>query len=669
MRIQLAGVLLAATALSAIPAHAETINDVMGPIDATPKDAAEINARCDKFIGEIQRRAKQLEDETGPATIDGTLRRYDDLNGLFLGGFGEFGLDQEVMEDDARRDAGGACQVRLSAEASKIGLSRPIYDRLVAIDASKADAMTKYYLKLTLESYVRGGVSLPADQRAEVQALQEKIAKIGNDFDANIAAGEKSIEVDPSELAGLPGDFVAAHKPGEDGKVTINTTYPDYQPVMAYADSDKLRHDLSAAYNQRAWPKNDEELQQLFHLRQQLAEKLGFRNYAELILQDKMVNTPEKVQTLLDEMAAAAKPAAERDYAKLLAMLKEKEPGATKVEYWQQSWLKAMVQKRDYDYDPQEARKYFAYNDVRDGILQLASDMFGIEFKKWDTPLWDPDVEAYEVFQSGKLIGRIYIDSHPRPGKYTHANAVPLRGGIPGKAVPMAALVMNLPKGDHTTGLMEHRDVETFLHEFGHLLHHIFGGTQHWQGEAMSNVQWDFVEAPSQMLENWVYDYDTLAKFAKDKDGKVIPRELVAKMNKARYFNLGLEDMTQLGYANISLKFHTEPVPEYMGEATRYFRDKYATIPSPGYLEMQDSFGHLNGYSAMYYTYRWSKVIADDLFTRFEKEGLRNPKTAMEYRKDVLEPGATVPAGDLLKAFLGRDVTLDAYKATMEKDR
>ena len=438
---------------------------------------------------------------------------------------------------------------------------------------------------------------------------------------------------------------------------------------MTYADSDKLRHDLSVAYNQRAWPKNDKELQELFHLRQQLAEKLGFRNYAELALQDKMVNTPEKVQALLDDMAAAARPAAERDYAKLLGMLKEKEPGATKVEYWQQSWLKALVQKRDYDCDPQEARKYFAYNDVRDGILQLASDMFGIEFRKWDTPLWDPDVEAYEVYQSGNLIGQIYIDSHPRPGKYTHANTVPLRDGIPGKAVPVGALVMNMPKGDHTTGLMEHRDVETFLHEFGHLLHHVFGGTQHWQGEAGTNVQWDFVEAPSQMLENWVYDYDTLAKFAKDKDGNVIPRELVEKMNKARYFNLGLEDMTQLGYSNISLKFHTEPVPEYIGEASRYFRDKYATIASPDYLEMQDSFGHLNGYSAMYYTYRWSKVIADDLFTRFEKEGLRNPETAKEYREDVLAPGGTMPAADLIQSFLGRDVSLDAYKATLAKDQ
>lgn len=669
MRIPLAGALLAATAFTSGTAHAESINTFLGPILATASDAATLNARCDKIANEVTRRQVALEAETGPATIDKTLRAYDNINGLIQDGIGEFGLYQEVMADDPRRNVGGDCQVRLTALGSKLSLSRPIYDRLKAIDTTQADAETQYYLKLTLASYVRGGVSLPPEQRAEVQTLQERIAKVGNDFDANIAAGEKSIEVDPSELAGLPADYVAAHPAGKDGKVTITTTYPDVQPVFSYADSDKLRHDLMVAYSQRAYPKNDAVLQQLLHLRQQLAEKLGYRNYAQLILADKMVNTPEKVEDLMAQMAAAAKPAAERDYAKLLSMLKEKEPGATEVEDWQAGWLGALVQKRDYDYDPQEARKYFAYNDVRDGILHLAEDMFGVEIRPWKTAVWDPDVEPYEIYQSGKLIGRIYIDSHPRPGKYSHANTVPFRAGIAGDSVPMGALVMNLPKGDHTTGLMEHRDVETFLHEFGHLLHHVFGGTHKWFGESGITTEWDFVEAPSQMLENWVYDYDTLARFAKDKDGNPIPRELVEKMNKARYFGLGMADMGQLAYSNISLKLHTEPVPEFVGEAVRYYGDAYATIPAPDYDESQDSFGHLNGYSAMYYTYRWSIVIADDMFTRFQQEGLRNQQTAAEYRKDVLEPGGTRPAAQLVHDFLGRDISLDAYRLKMAKDQ
>jgi len=667
MRIKLAGVLFAATALTSIPVQAENVDDFMGPIMAKAKSADEINAKCDKYINEIDRRMAELEGETGPATVGKTLVRYDELGALFNGGFGEFGLYQEVMADDARRDAGGECQVRLSAEVSKLGLSRPVYDRLAAIDASGEDAPTQHYLKLALESYVRGGVSLPDEQRAEVQALQEKIAAVGNDFDAAIAASQKSIKVKPEELAGLPQDFIDAHPAGDDGMVTITTDYPDYQPVMAYAESDAVRLELAKAYNQRAWPENDERLRELFHLRQQLAEKLGFRNYAELILQDKMVDSPDKVEKLLKDMGDAAIPAAKKDYEKYLAVLQELRPGATSIAFHESAWLEPKVKQRYYDFDPQEARKYFAYNDVRDGILQLTEDLFDVQITKWNTPTWDPDVETYEMYDHGKLIGRFYFDSHPRPGKYNHANMIPLRPGIPGEEVPMGALVMNMPKGDHSTGLMEHRDVETFLHEFGHMLHGMFGGTQRWFAESGVATEWDFVEAPSQMLENWVYDYDTLARFAKDKDGKVIPRELVEKMNRAREFNLGFGDMRQLGYSNISLQFHQQPVPENMGEAARYYRGAYDMIQAPEYVEMQDSFGHLNGYSAIYYTYRWSKVIADDLFTRFAAEGLRNKATAKAYRDAVIGQGGTKPAAELIKDFLGREVSLDAYRAKMEE--
>ncbi|RZA06749.1 MAG: tetraacyldisaccharide 4'-kinase, partial [Proteobacteria bacterium] len=347
------------------------------------------------------------------------------------------------------------------------------------------------------------------------------------------------------------------------------------------------------------------------------------RNYAQLVLEDKMVNEPKQVEDLLQEMAKAALPAAKGDYEKNLAVLKDLRPGATEIAFHETGWLAPIVQQRYYDYNPQEARKYFAYNNVRDGILELTQDLFGVEIRKWNTDLWDKDVEPYEVYEGGRLIGRFYLDSHPRPGKYTHANMIPLR---PGSATspPLGALVMNFPKGDHTTGLMEHSDVETFLHEFGHLIHGIFGGTQRWYAQAGVATEWDFVEAPSQMLENWVYDYDTLKSFAKDKDGNVIPRELVEKMNRARYFNVGFGDMRQLGYSNISLELHQQPVPEDLGQAARYYRGEFDLVPTPDYVQMQDSFGHLNGYSAIYYTYRWSKVIADDLFTRFESEGLRN---------------------------------------------
>jgi thimet oligopeptidase len=658
--------LLAATTLSAVPAHAADF-DPLAPVIAQAPDAATLKARCDGYVADIERRIAELEAETGPATIDGTFGRYDALTSAALGpGLGEFTLYQQVMADQARRDAGAECQVRLSALGSQISLSRPIYDRLKAIDASGADEATRWYLTRTLSSFERSGVALDAAQRAKVQELNERLAQLGTEFDTNIANGRQVIKVRPEELAGLPADFIAAHAPGADGLVEISTDTPDYQPVMTYAESDELRRRLSEVYNRRAHPQNDAVLRQIFTLRQELSSILGRPNYAALVLEDKMVDSPARVQQLLTEMAEAARPAAMQDYEKNLQVLRELRPGAERIEFWQTGWLSPKVQQRFYAYSPQEARQYFAYDNVRDGILELTEDLFGVDIRPWNTPVWNADVAAYEMVDGDRVIGRFYFDSHPRPGKYTHANMIPLRPGVDGEP-PVAALVMNLPKGDHATGLMEHSQVTTFLHEFGHMIHGMFGGHTRWLGQSGVATEWDFVEAPSQMLENWVYDYDTLAGFAVNAEGQAIPRDLVERMNRARYFNLGLGDMTQLGYANISLQFHQNPVPDDLGAATREWRDQYAIVPAPEWVEFQDAFGHLNGYSAIYYTYRWSKVIADDLFTRFAAEGLRNPATARAYREAVLDPGGTRPAAQLVRDFLGRDVSLEAYRAELAK--
>jgi thimet oligopeptidase len=665
--------LFAATAMTSTPSLAATdqpsVRAAMGPILATAPDAAAIQAKCKTLTEEIARRQAALETEKGATTIDRTLAEFDAIGALLSAGSGEFELYKQVMADEARREAGSACTVELSNLASKLSLSRPIYDRLKAIDASKADPATAYYLERSIGSFERSGVALDEAGRAKVQALNEKISEVGTQFDTNIAEGREVIKVKPEDLAGLPQDFIDAHKPGEDGMVEISTDYPDYVPVMSYAESDALRRRLNEVYNQRAYPENDPLLKQLFSLRQELAEALGRPNYAALVLEDKMLDKPAKVDALLADMAQAARPAARRDYAKSLAVLQELQPNATEVKYWQTGWLSPKVKQRYYDYDPQEARQYFAYDNVRDGILRLTADLFGIEIRPWQTPVWNEDVETYEMVDDGKVIGRFYFDSHPRPGKYSHANMIPLRPGVVDGEPPVGALVMNLPKGDHTTGLMEHSDVETFLHEFGHMIHGMFGGTQRWFGQSGVATEWDFVEAPSQMLENWVYDYDTLAKFAVDKDGKTIPRELVEKMNRARYFNLGYGDMVQLGYTNVSLQFHKQPVPDDLGAAARGWFGEYAVIPMPYYVQMQDAFGHLNGYSAIYYTYRWSKVIADDLFTRFAGAGLSDAETAKAYRTMVLGRGGTRPAATLVREFLGRDISLDAYKAELEKDQ
>ena len=658
--------LLVSTALCA-PAQASELRALMGTIMPAPS-VEDLAAKCETYVDAVDLRHDAILGANAAPDTATTLTRYDALSALLSAASGEFALYREVLLTPEQRDEAGACEARIANLGSAISLSRPLYDRLSMIDASAEDADTREYLAETLADFERAGVALDDAGRARAQAIQEDLSDLSTRIARNIAEDMGTIEVAPEELAGVPEDFIASRPVGTNGKITLTTAGTDYQPVMRYATSDALRRRYSELYAQRAWPANDELLARMFTLRQELATLLGRPDFATLALEDKMLGTPEQVEQLLADMEAIARPAGERDYAMNLAVLQELQPGATQIEYWQTGWLSPLVQQRNFGFNPQEARQYFAYDNVRDGILGLTESLFQVDIRPWDTALWHEDVEAYEVYSpTGELVSQFYLDSHPRPGKYTHANMIPLfPGEVDGSAVPVGALVMNLPQGDHSTGLMEHSQVTTFLHEFGHLIHGMFGSTTRWYGQNFLNIEWDFVEAPSQMLENWVYDYDTLATFAVNAEGEVIPRELVDAMNRARRFNAGLGDMTQLAYSNVSLQFHQQPVPADLGEATRGWINRYALIPAPEWVEMQAAFNHLDGYSAFYYTYRWSKVISDDLFQQFEANGLSDETTALRYRDTILGSGGRRPAAEIVREFLGRDVSLDAYRATLE---
>lgn len=657
---------LVATTALATPAQAADVYNLLGPVMTDPS-VADIETRCAHYLNQIDLRRDALIGDSAEPTIDNTLGRFDDIVALNQAASGEMELYQQVLGTAEARAAGGACSVQLASQNSEINLSRPIYDRLATLDASEADAVTQRYLANTLAAFQRAGVSLEGEEQARVQEINGELAELTTVLARNIAEDVRTIEVSPEELAGVPQDFIDSREVGENGMITLTTAYTDYQPVMIYAESDDLRRRFSELYGLRAYPMNEEPLRRLFTLRQELAELTGFANYAELNLANRMLNTPDHVVQLMADTEAAARPVAEADYAQALAVLQTIDPTATEILPWQTGWLSPKVQQANYDYDPQVARQYFAYDNVRDGIMALTERLFGVEVRRWDTAVWHEDVEPYEVYENGELIGRFYLDSHPRPGKYTHANVVPLYPGDPDGGVPVAALVQNLPAGDHSTGLMEHGQVETFLHEFGHILHVMFGNGHEYTGSGVFGVEWDFIEAPSQMLENWVYDYDTLATFAVNAEGETIPRDLVERMNRVRFYNQGMGEMSQLGLTNVSLNFYTQPVPEDLGAATREWRNEYMLIPVSETSQMQDSFSHLDGYGAAYYTYGWSRVISTDLFSRFIAEGITNRDTANDYRRMVLEPGGTRPAAELLHDFLGRDVTLDAFRAELER--
>ncbi|HEX8482229.1 MAG TPA: M3 family metallopeptidase [Allosphingosinicella sp.] len=664
----LAGVALVTLTAAAPDPATRSVDTFLATTHLNPRSPAKFTAACEAYLARAAALRSDLEREKGPARIETTFRKFDNLGYVLGAASGDAGVVTQTSLDAATRDAGRSCSQKIDALGTEIGLSRPIYARLKAIDGKAASAQERYLLERAIAQYDRAGVGADEAARTRIKALQDRISENSIAFERNIADGRKEVAATPAELAGLPADYVAAHRPGPDGKVRITTDYPDLGPVLSYASDEGLRRRLFEANLTRAYPANDALLRKIFADRAELASLLRRPNYATLITEDKMIGSPANAGKFLDDIARVVEAPARRDLGKMLARLKAIDPKAAAVPAWSTSYLSQLIRKEQYAVDPQEVRQYFAYDNVRDGILRLTQDLFKVQIRKWDTPLWAPGVEAYEMIEGGKVIGRFYMDNHPREGKYTHANVIPIRTGLAGRAVPVGILVCNFPAGDHRTGLMEHRDVETFLHEFGHLLHLMFAGRQQWAQQGPFGLEWDFVEAPSQMLENWVWDYDTLKSFAVNAKGEPIPKALVEKMNRARGFTEAFGDARQLGLSAASLAYHLSPPGS--GDLTTVYRtafDRYSPIPLSAGVHPQASFGHLTGYSAIYYTYMWSKTISSDLFTRFEREGLRNPATARRYREMVLAPGSSRPAAALVADFLGRPLSLDAYRARLAK--
>lgn len=670
MRTYVSAALLGGTALAAPVRAQDSAAAFIGEVAADAPDEAALRARCDRVVAEAERRTRALETETGAATVARTLKAYDDLRALTSFAGAEYYSVSQSADTPEKRQAGIDCYTRIEEIDTSLALSRPVYDRLKAIDASSEDEATRYYLAQVLAEYDRGGVGLDDATRARIKALQDEMTAISAEFNANIAKARGSVKALPRELAGLPQDWIEARPPGPDGLVEITTDTPDFLPVMSYAEDDALRERLMRVYTSRGYPRNSELLGQLFTRRQQLAEILGRPDYASLSFENRMLDTPEKVAAHMAELQAAATPAAQRDLAELRAALAEIRPGQA-LSPFNTGIARQHVLKTRYDLDPQAVRQYFTYDNVRQGVFELTQDLFGFEIRPWDTKLWHPEVEAFEIYDGGALLGRFYLDAHPRDGKFKHANHIALRKGIIGESLPVSVLTMNLPKGGYDTGLMEHSEVETFLHEFGHLIHSILGGRQRWSGLSGIATERDFVEAPSQMLEEWVYDYDTLARFARNQAGETIPRDLVERMNAARNFGQGLTELVQLGYTNASLRFHQgapqDPSAQGISQAYRGYYNAYAPIAIPETFHQEAAFGHLDGYSAGYYTYGWSRVIAADLFSRFEVAGLRDPETALAYRRLILEPGGSIPAARMIEAYLGRPVNAEAFKRQLEK--
>ncbi len=609
----------------------------------------------------------------GPRTVANTLELLNQLYMHTDAASSENNLFEEVHPDAEVREVAAAGSQSISAFYTELSLDRDLYEAIAAIDASGEDAATRFAVEKELDDYRRAGVDKSDAVQGRISALNNELVELGQKFSRNINEDVREILLDSAdELEGLPADYIAAHPVQDDGKIHINTTYPDYIPFMTYSKSPERRKAFYLEYTNRGYPDNVEVLETLIAKRDEKAKLLGYANWAAYVTEDKMVGSPEKAEAFINRIAKVSRKAAESDYALLVAAKRQDFPAAKDVADWEKGYYSEKVRSQKYDFDSQAARPYFEYENVRAGIFDVTGHLFGIRYEAVEgLELWHEDVSAWDVFDGDEQLGRFFLDMHPRPNKYGHAAQFDYRSGVKGQRLPMASLVCNFPNPkDSADGvaLMEFGQVSTFFHEFGHLLHTIFAGHRRWTMNTGISTEWDFVEAPSQMLEEWLYDAKTLQSFAKHYEtGEPIPEALIAKIRAAEDFGKGVGTAQQAFYAALSFNCYSRDVDGLDTTAlVQELQAKYSPFAYVDGAHFQCNFGHLNGYSAIYYTYKWSEVIAKDMFSRFQQEGVSNVKTAREYRQKVLEPGGSLPAAELVKDFLGRDYGFESFQSWLD---
>lgn len=615
-----------------------------------------IRTRCDGQLDRARELADRLRAER-PVAAPAVLCAWNDIEIAVSNASAAASVFSQTNPDEAVRDAADEAMQRVDAFHTELGLDRELYEVVSAVDGAGLDADAARLLERVLRDFRRAGVDRDDDTRARLRDLAQQELLAGQEFSRNIRAGVRTIRVRPDELAGMPEDWMRAHEPGDDGLVAVTTDYPDSVPLSTYCQVASTRRAMTQQRLNIAWPANDAVLHRLLTLRAEHARLLGYANWADYDAEVKMIGDGRAIGAFIDKIADAAASAAQRDKAVVLRRRQQDVPDATDIDTADLSYYSELVRKEQYTVDAQRTRTFFAFEKVRQGLLDVTGRLFGLTWQRVDVPIWHEDVASYEVLRDGERIGRIHLDLHPREGKYKHAAQFDLVSGVRDRQLPEGVLVCNFG-----TGLMEHSQVVTLFHEFGHLIHHVLGGDQQWLRFSGVATEWDFVEAPSQMLEEWAWDAAVLATFATDDEGRTIPADLVERMRTADDFGKGFHARTQMFYAALSLRIH-EQVPDDLTETVRETQAQYSVFPYIDDTHFQCAFGHLDGYSSGYYTYMWSLVIAKDMFSAFDRADMFAPDVAARYRDRVLARGGSGDAADLVADFLGRPYTFDAYAA------
>lgn len=650
----------AAAAVAATSAIAQTQPFVFPRYDS----AKPIDIACQKLIADQKDAEKRLEQAAADGGA-GTLAALDAFNTRYEDTLGPLGLLAAVHPDKAIRDAAEACDLAYQDFNSAFFQNPRIYALLKQVQA--ADPVDRRTLRDVLDAFEDSGVGLPVEKQARARAINTEVTRLSQEFERRIREDRTRVPFTAAELKGVPPSVWQRATRDAKGRYLLGLDYPTSTPVLERAHAAATRERMWRAIMGLGGAENIKVLAQLVALRREYAQLFGFDSYADFVLRRRMAKNATAVSAFLDEVqgAVAKREVADLDKLRADKARRERTPlGETRIERWDAAYYTERVRSATYRVDQEAFRRHFPPEASVQFVFAVAERLFGVRFAASTQPLWHPDARAYEVREKAgdQLLGTLYVDLYPRADKYNHAAVWPIRMSTAlAQRRPAAALVVNFNRKGLTI-----EELETLLHEFGHAVHNLLSQTR-YAANGGSNVQLDFAEAPSQMLEEWVYDPKVLALFQQVcRACPPVPPEMIERAGRARHFAKGIFFARQHLFASYDLALYgakpQDPLALWtqMEGATPLGHVPGSVFPA--------QFGHIaTGYAAGYYGYLWSLVVAEDLRSAFAADRL-DPAVGRRYRDTVLANGGQLAPEDLVQQFLGRSFSNQAFFQFLSKE-
>ena len=606
-------------------------------------------------------------------SFEATLLPLELAGAELVRAYGRGGFMGQAHPDSAVRDAGIDAEERVNKWRVALVARSDIYRSVRAFAETDAAASLEgedaRLLAHWLRDFRRAGHELAEADRAELERLNNRLVEVKVAFQRNINDYQDGIDVTREQLAGLPDSYVERLRPGsEPGTYRVSLDYPEIGPFMEQAHDRDLRRELFLKDWNKAAELNRPLLEEALELRRRIVELLGAETWAHHAMEVKMARSPERVREFYATLLPSLGSRVSADLEGLRAGLAG-DGNDGPIAAWDWRYYDETMRRTEYGVDQDLVSEYFPLEQVIDGMFALTGEVLGLTYRAvQDARAWHPEVRLYEILDrsTGQSIAHFYADLHPREGKFNHAAAYPLvighRAADGSYVAPVSAILANFtPPSADRPALLRHNEVKTLFHEFGHILHMSLTRASYARFSG-AETEWDFVEAPSQIMEHWTWEPSVLSRFARHHaTGEPIPDELTEQMRRARFVNVGVRTALQAFYGQLDLALHAEPtVPDPDEALHRTFA--VTGMPYPEGTFMLGGFGHLiDGYDAGYYGYLWAEVIGDDMFGRFAREGVASPSVGTAYRREILEPNGTRDADDLVRAFLGREPSNEEF--------